>query len=438
MSQRPSLADGRTASHITGVPLALRVARVDTGRVLWEHVVLECGAVRGGIIEANDVRPGALTFEVAGDRVILRGEVRGKIRQGREVLVVATNELELRLHDQGRLVVEGTVLLVQVIVPPSLRKPPGLPASMRNGATLDARFTAIAMASLLAHFMFVVVLENVDPAYVSAAVLPPHTVAFMMEAPELPPVLPPIEPSLVAPDEGDNELFADATTTPSHPTSPRSPSTRGPSVAPADTARLAEEMGASVSAGILAALDPSALSTGSSSAGSIMAGMEAGPTGTAVSATTLATRSGGGTVDPGGLGHLAGTHESGAVGEGEAIVERDPVGVVRPTGLIDEPSPGLLAPRVVNARVRERMPAIRQCYSRELRDDPTVAGRLEVSFSVQMTGQVNEVRVVEDTIGSPRMAECVTRVFAGMRRFSPGPEDGMVRFTYPLVFVPGS
>jgi len=55
-----------------------------------------------------------------------------------------------------------------------------------------------------------------------------------------------------------------------------------------------------------------------------------------------------------------------------------------------------------------------------------------------MSGQVNEVRVAEDTIGSTRMAECVTRVFVGMRRFTPGPEHGMVRFTYPLVFVPGS
>ncbi len=429
MSQRPSPAEGRPAS------VALRLASISDGRVIGEHVIRDRGALRDGAMEVG-AGVGAITIAIVGARAELRGRLCGTLQQRGSLQRIETDALDLSLHDQGRLEVDGAVWLFQVIEPPAERRPQGLPASLRSGATLDARFTAIAMASLLAHFMFVVVLENLDPPYVSASVLPARAVEFMMDAPERP-VLPPDErPPIERPDEGEEIATSTTTSTtpsrPSHPSRPTEP--RGPSVAPEDTARLLADVATGISRGLLGALDPSA--TAAPGAGAIMESAGEVPT-TSVPGSTLATRSGGGTVDPGGLGRLAGTLESGPVTEGSAIAEHEPVGVVRPPGLIEEPSPGLLDPRTVNGRVRERMGAIRNCYNQELRVDPTAGGRLEVSFAVQMTGEVNEVRIAEDTVGSPRMAECVVRVFRGMRRFTPGPSDGVARFTYPLVFVLG-
>lgn len=437
MSQRPSPAEGRAAfAALRSTSVSLRVASVDAGRIRSEHVVVEHGALCDGVVAlgAHADQRCSVTFEVAGDRVIVRGALRGKVRRGQVLETIDTDHLELALHDQGRLEADGLVLLLQVISPPIARRPPGLPAALRSGATLDARFTAIAMASLLAHFMFVVVLENLDPPFVSAAVLPARTVAFMMDAPERPTLVPPELPTTPdRPDEG--EEVARTTTRPSttsHTTGPRSPGPRGPSVGPPDSARIAREIGTSIAEGLSRI---GSIGAGAPSAGSVLEGMSASPI--ATGGSTLATRGGGGTVATGELGRLGGTPESGPIAEGGGLAATGPVGLVRPPGLIEEPSPGLLDPAAVNRRVRERMSAIRRCYERELREDPTLAGRLEVSFAVQMTGQVDGVRVSEDTVGSPRMAACVTQIFRGLPRFTPGPEDGVARFTYPLVFVLG-
>ena len=82
-----------------------------------------------------------------------------------------------------------------------------------------------------------------------------------------------------------------------------------------------------------------------------------------------------------------------------------------------------------------RLRAITRCYESELRKNPTLAGKITVQFTIQERGNVTGAKVVENTMGSPAVGNCVTKTVARFR-FNPGPEGGSVTFKYPFVFQP--
>jgi outer membrane biosynthesis protein TonB len=103
-----------------------------------------------------------------------------------------------------------------------------------------------------------------------------------------------------------------------------------------------------------------------------------------------------------------------------------------------EPLPATLPSAESPAAVREAMlsrgPAVRQCYTRELRNTPSLHGRMLVEFTVDPDGAIGRVKIRRDTIGSPRVRACVTQVIAGLRFAARSAAP--VHFRYPFVFAP--
>lgn len=92
-------------------------------------------------------------------------------------------------------------------------------------------------------------------------------------------------------------------------------------------------------------------------------------------------------------------------------------------------------PSIVTRQIQARIAGIQRCYEAQLVRDPTLRGRLVISFTIGTDGRVSEVVVRENSVGSPAVAACVTDVISRFR-FSPGPTGGSVTFAYPFVFAP--
>jgi TonB family protein len=93
---------------------------------------------------------------------------------------------------------------------------------------------------------------------------------------------------------------------------------------------------------------------------------------------------------------------------------------------------GYLAPAVVLGVINRRIGGVRACYSRALKSNPNIFGRLEIQFTIGSTGQVTDVEVLNDTIGSDSLRECI---ISAVRTWNfPAPKDGDVTIKYPFIF----
>lgn len=88
----------------------------------------------------------------------------------------------------------------------------------------------------------------------------------------------------------------------------------------------------------------------------------------------------------------------------------------------------------INKVVAANKVSIRMCYEKYLREDPNLAGKITVRFTVLASGAVSQIRILENTTGSKSLErEIIMRV--KMWRFEPVPE-GDATVTYPFVFTP--
>ncbi len=85
--------------------------------------------------------------------------------------------------------------------------------------------------------------------------------------------------------------------------------------------------------------------------------------------------------------------------------------------------------KVIQANQRQ----IRVCYEIALQEKPALAGKVAVAWVIGPDGSVPLVNVTEDTMGDPRVGECVV---ARIRRWVfPKPEGGgIVNVTFPWLF----
>lgn len=105
------------------------------------------------------------------------------------------------------------------------------------------------------------------------------------------------------------------------------------------------------------------------------------------------------------------------------------------SGADDESGSGDFDVQAVIRLINTRRAAITRCYETQLRTDPTLSGRVAVTMTIQESGSVTGVRATENTTGSDAVAACVVRVISGFR-FTPGPTDGSVTYSFPFVFEP--
>ena len=90
----------------------------------------------------------------------------------------------------------------------------------------------------------------------------------------------------------------------------------------------------------------------------------------------------------------------------------------------------------IRRTIRKYAGRTRQCYERELKSDPKLAGQVVVSIDIAAgTGNVNNAVVVSDTTGNDELARCIVRVVQRIP-FSPAPEADVRGVRVPWVLAP--
>jgi outer membrane biosynthesis protein TonB len=84
--------------------------------------------------------------------------------------------------------------------------------------------------------------------------------------------------------------------------------------------------------------------------------------------------------------------------------------------------------RVINANLGQ----VQACYERALMSDPSLSGRIAFDWTVSTSGKVKGVRVRSSTLGSAKVASCIS---ARIKRWKfPRPKGGEATITYPFLF----
>jgi hypothetical protein len=172
------------------------------------------------------------------------------------------------------------------------------------------------------------------------------------------------------------------------------------------------------------------LSSGSSN--SDIASALAGAGGVAVAnadAIGAGGRKGGGSGKEAGIGDLA-TQGGGAVGLGQKGQTRVSASV---SASAPEVESSTLDRDAVARYIKSRNAAIRSCYERELKLNPSLKGKLAMRITISTSGKVSEVEVDEDSLHSDAVASCIR----GLIRFWNFPfkpeQDSAVQFSWNFV-----
>lgn len=84
--------------------------------------------------------------------------------------------------------------------------------------------------------------------------------------------------------------------------------------------------------------------------------------------------------------------------------------------------------------VRRYAPGIQFCYDNELKKNPGLRGKIVVAITVLASGEVSDATVVENSLGSKAVSECVLAQIRGWR--FPAIAYGTTSFRAPFVFTP--
>jgi TonB family protein len=333
---------------------------------------------------------------------------------------------------------------------------PQLPAAARGGfaKSIDWMFTAFVLFSFMTHFGFVVYLENADwPIEQGIGVIPDQFVDLIFTQEEPPP------PEETEQGPTTEETAKPETTKPEKAPSnsenkadkpdkgEKAPGDQGEPSTAEKSARIAEEAAAAAEALLLGALS----AEGGGALNDVLAGgavtgnaedvlAQASGVGVAqgTQGGTLRTHSGGGgSGKTSGLGGLAAAGGSKQVGEGGALSEKEVRGNIKMEDGDEIGGTGEFDAKLVVAEVRKRLGAIKACYERELRRNPTLQGKVTVQFTIEQSGTISKASATENTTKDDAVASCVVDAVKRFR-FNPGPEGGSVVFAYPFVFAPQS
>jgi len=456
-------------------PKVLRIGLIQNGRIVEERIIGKRETVTVGTSEKNHFAIGGdgvpsrfEVFQVVGNdyilnfteqmsgRVGLPGGVQDleQLRKSGAARNAGTHfQVKLSDSSRGKVVIANTTLLFQFVSPPPVQPKPQLPAAARAGfvRTIDWLFTALVVFTFMSMFGFIVYLENADwPIEQGISMVPDDIAKMIFEEPTPPPE--PVEPTEVPVEEGpDEEPVAEEQPKPSGEEKPSSPDEGTEEAAQAvaeKTARIAEEAAQAAEALIVGALgeaggalqDVLANGAVTGSAQDILA--QASGIGVATTSSgTLRTQSGGATGSGvkglGGLQKAGGSETTAGKGEGKVVQERTIKGKTELGSGGDIGGSGDFDANLVVAMIKKRIGAIRACYEKELKRNPTLSGKVTIEFTIQPQGNVTGVKVAQNTTTDDNVGTCVKNAVAGFR-FNPGPEGGSVSFSYPFVFAPQS
>jgi TonB family protein len=456
-------------------PKVLRIGIIQSGRIVEERVIRKRESVSVGSSEKNhfvvlgDGVPSRFElFQLVGNDYILNftDKMSGRVGLPGGVQELdqmrksgaarnAGSHFQVKLSDssRGKVVLGATTLLFQFVQPPPVQPRPQLPAAARAGLvrSIDWLFTAFIVFTFMTMFGFIVYLENADwPLEEGVASVPDDVARMIFEEPTPPP-----EPEETPSDEPAEEEAkaeeapAPAKEQPSKGEPPPGPNKEAQEAANAEaTARIAEEAAQAAEALIVGALSAEAggaladvLAGGAvtGNAQDILAQAAGVGVASASSGGTLRTRAGGGTGSGqqglGGLSRAGGAETTKGRGEGAGPAERTIKGSTSVGSGGDIGGAGEFDSSLVVKMIKTRIGAIRACYERELRRNPTLAGKVTIEFTIEVRGNVSGVKVADNTTGEKAVGDCVANAISNFR-FNPGPEGGSVSFSYPFVFAP--
>ena len=96
---------------------------------------------------------------------------------------------------------------------------------------------------------------------------------------------------------------------------------------------------------------------------------------------------------------------------------------------------GTLSNKSIGRTVNRRKNALKGCYEAELKKDDSLKGKIKVQFTIETSGRVSTVKVIQNTMGSQAVASCI-RAQIKRWRFRDKPQGGSVTVAYPFVFTP--
>ncbi len=456
-------------------PKVLRIGVIQGDKMIEERIIRRRETVTVGPSEKNHFvvtsLPGSFElFQLIGADYILNftEAMRGRVSLAGGVERLenlrasgaarnAGTHWQVKLSDssRGRVTIGDTTLLFQFIDAPPVQPRPQLPAAVVGGfaASIDWLFTAVVMFSFMTHFGLVIFLENADwPMAPTIATIPDSVADLIFNDPPAPEPPPEDTTPTDQPTDDATEVAQEDPTPSRHessePSSASSTSGERQAATDSDARMAAGEAAQQVQQMLLGALGSgeSAFSdvlrggavTGSSA--DIMAQAEGVGVAQGGTGGELRSRSGGGPVGAGGdgLGSLRASGGSGATAqrqEGAEVAEQRVRARPLRFDVDEEGGAGDFDAQAVVRMIRTRQSAIQACYERELRQSPTLAGRIVVALTIQTSGSVSNVRPTENTMGNDAVASCVVRVIQGFR-FNPGPEGGSVSYSFPFVFAP--
>jgi outer membrane biosynthesis protein TonB len=129
------------------------------------------------------------------------------------------------------------------------------------------------------------------------------------------------------------------------------------------------------------------------------------------------------------VGGLRGGGSIAGGGTGEAAAEK------RVSGIVKSEAPavdGQLDPGLVAKEVRSRLGAIKACYERALKRNPTLSGKVVIHWTITAAGTVSGVDIEQDTLGDAEVGSCIKSLIARWR--FPTPAGGSVEVSFPFVF----
>jgi outer membrane biosynthesis protein TonB len=331
--------------------------------------------------------------------------------------------LPLDESSKGKVSLGEVTLLFQFVAPPPEPARIELPAEVRGTVwrSIDHLFFGILAASLFLHF--------VGAACIMLSPKPPDPDLSLDELPDrfarvLVPAKPP-EPEKAPEQTAQAEEKKEVKKEKKKDDLPQDATQRKAVIQQKVAGKgLLKILGSAGSSGALS--DVLGSGTGSGDVAAALAGARGVSVATADS---VGARAGGGAGRTAGIGDV-GTSGGGKValaGKGDAKV----------SGQVSTAAPEVDSADVDRAAlsryIRDRLGAIRGCYERELKRNPGLKGKVVVRFNITPAGRAGDIRIEENTLGSPEVASCISGLMRSwIFPFKPPDE---VPVQYPFLFT---
>src|SRR3569832_1434164 len=464
------LAAQGSAPNVAGAkPKILRIGIIQGGRIVEERLVRKRENITIGqsaknmFVVPSDVLPRQwLLFEVTGNRYVAHFSegMDARIAVGSEIISLAqlrqsgkiqrkgqSYVLPLDERSRGKIVLGDMTILFQFVTPPPPQPRPQLPASVRGSLTsgVDWFFATIAGISFLMHLLLVIYLRNVDwPRKPDIEEIPDRFVKMVAQPKKEEPKKE--EKKVEEKAEEKKEEKAEKKPEAKKAAPPKRELTEAEKQklaeerARADAerrARLAEQVR---SPGLLKLLGAKAdgggsladvLGKGDVDRDQEKAFQNIGGVGVASSDAALRGIKSGGSGS-GRVASVGGLRGGGSIAGGETGVVS---GEKRVSGVVKSEAPavdGELDPGIVSMEVRSRLGAIKACYERALKRNPSLSGQVVVHWTITAAGTVSGIDVENDTLGDSEVASCIKSLVARWR--FPAPAGGSVEVSFPFVF----